>query len=184
MEMWRCEEPELLLEDTNNGVDYNETFAAVAKMPLVHVVLANGAQQDWEMHQVDIKSAYLNATLEDDISMIPPEGVLKPGQEGKVRKLLKAIYGLKQAGREWQIMLTTVFVEDLGFQRSGVDNSVFFRRSKEEHTIVAIATDDMAITSKRAEDVAKFKSELKRHFEIADGGELHWFLGFEIERRE
>ena len=148
-------------------------FAAAAKMPSVHVVLANGAQQDWEMHQVDVKSAYLNATLEDDIYVIPPEGVLKPGQEGKVCKLLKVIYGLKQAGREWQKTLTTVFVEDLGFQQSGVDHSVSFRQYKEEHTIVAIATDDMAIMSKKAEDVAKFKSELKRHFEIAVSGELH-----------
>jgi hypothetical protein len=98
------------------GVNDNETFAVVAKMPSVRVVLANGAQQDWEMHQVDVKSAYLNATLEDDISMIPPGGVLKPRQERKVCKLLKVIYGLKQAGREWQKMLTTVFVEDLGFQ--------------------------------------------------------------------
>jgi hypothetical protein len=102
------------------GVDYNETFAAAAKMPSVRVVLANGAQQDWEMHQVDVKSAYLNATLEDDIYMIPPEGVLKPGQEGKVCKLLKAIYGLKQAGREWQKTLTTVFVEDLAQSKKGM----------------------------------------------------------------
>ena len=109
------------------GVDYNETFVAAAKMPLVCVVLANSAQQDCEMHQVDVKSAYLNAPLEDDIYMIPPMGVLKPGQEGKVCKLLKALYGLKQAGREWQKTLTAVFVEDLGFQCSGVDHSVFFR---------------------------------------------------------
>ena len=83
------------------GVDYTETLAAAAKMLLVHVLLANVAQQDWEMHQVDVKSAYLNAMLEDDIYMVAPEGVLKPGQEGKVCKLLKAIYGLKQAGCEW-----------------------------------------------------------------------------------
>ena len=61
-----------------------------------------------------------------------------------------------------------------------MDHSVFFRRSKDEHTIIAVVTDDMAVTSKRAEDVTKFKSELKRHFEIADGSELHWFLGFKI----
>jgi len=75
------------------GVDYNEMFATAAKMPSVRVVLANGAQQDWEMHQVDVKSAYLNAPLEDDIYMIPPKGVLKPGQEGKVCKFLKRCMG-------------------------------------------------------------------------------------------
>jgi hypothetical protein len=154
------------------GVDYNEMFATAAKMPSVRVVLANGAQQDWEMHQVDVKSAYLNAPLEDDIYMIPLKGVLKPGQEGKVCKFLKALYGLKHAGQEWQKTLSAVFVEDLGFQRSGINHSVLFRRTKEEHTIVAVVTDDMAITSKRASDVMKFKLELRKHFDIVDGGEL------------
>jgi hypothetical protein len=115
-------------------------------MPSVRVVLANAAQQDWEIHQVDIKSAYLNALLEETVYMKPPRGVLKPGEEGKVCHLLKGLYGLKQAGRGWHKMLTSVFIRDLGFTRSAVDHSVFYCRSGTKHTIVAIATDDMAVT--------------------------------------
>ena len=81
------------------GLNYTETFSAAAKMPTVQVVLANAAEQDWEIEHVDVKSAYLNAPLEETVYMKPPRGVLKPGQEGKVLRLLKGLYGLKQAGR-------------------------------------------------------------------------------------
>src|SRR5882762_4938951 len=165
-----------------HGVNYTETFSAAAKMPSVRVVLANAAEQDWEIHHVDINSAYLNAPLKETVYMKPPRGVLKPGQEGKVCRLLKGLYGLKQAGRGWHQELTKVFITDLGFKRSAVDHSVFIRQTPDEHSIVAVATDDMAITSKRMMDVEKFKSELRRYWEISDKGELSWFLGFEVKR--
>ena len=154
------------------GVDYEETFAMAAKMPSIRVVLGNAAQQDWEIHQVDVKSAYLNAPLEEEVYMLPPAGLLKPGQQGFVCKLKKALYGLKQAGREWQKTLTAVMTNNLGFKRSAVDHSVYLRQYGSEHTIIAVATDDMVVTSKRISDVIKFKSEIQKHFEIADGGEL------------
>ena len=63
------------------GVDYDETFAMAAKMPSICMVLGNATQQDWEIHQVDVKSAYLNAPLEEEVYMVPPAGLLKPSQE-------------------------------------------------------------------------------------------------------
>ena len=108
------------------GVDYDETFATVVKMPSIQVVLSNAAQQDWEMHQVDVKSAYLNVLLDEKVYVFPPAGTLKPGQEHMVFKLKKLLYGLKQAGQEWQKTLTAVFINKLGFQRSTVDHSIFF----------------------------------------------------------
>ena len=68
-------------------------------------------------------------------------------------------------------------MSDLGFKHSAIDHSVFYRRSEQEHTIVAVATDDMGITSKCTEDIVKFKSELKRHWDITDMGQIQWFLG-------
>jgi len=94
-----------------------------------------------------VKSVYLNAPLNETVYMTPPRGVLKTGQEGKVCRLLKGLYGLKQAGRVWHQELTKVFVTNLGFKRSAVDHSVFYRQSSDEHSIVAVATDDMAVTS-------------------------------------
>ena len=151
-------------------------------MPSVRVILANAAEQDWEIHQIDVKSAYLQAPLKETIYMQPPRGVLKPGQEGKVCCLLKGLYGLKQAGHGWYQELTKVMVRKLNFKRSALDHSIFYRKHGEEHTIVAVATDDMAITSKRAVDITKLKSKLRQHWEITDGGKMHWSLGFEIKR--
>ena len=79
------------------GVNYTETFSSAAKMPTVSLILANTAEQDWAIEHVDIKSTYL-APLKKTMYMWPPQGVLKVGQEGKVLRLLKGLYGLKQAG--------------------------------------------------------------------------------------
>jgi hypothetical protein len=164
------------------GINYTETFSAAAKMPTVRAVLANAAHQAWEIEHVDVKSAYLNAKLEETIYMKAPRGVLKPGQEGKVLRLKKGLYGLKQAGRGWYLEMSRVFLKELGFTRSAIDHSVFYKRDGDSHVIVAVATDDMAVTSKRAADAEKFKSDIKKYWEITDHGPINWFLGFEIKR--
>ena len=79
------------------GVNYTKTFSTAAKMPMVHVVLTNATHQDWEMEHVDVKSTYLNVPLKEEIYMRPPRGMLKLGQEGEVLRLVKCLYGLKQA---------------------------------------------------------------------------------------
>jgi Reverse transcriptase (RNA-dependent DNA polymerase) len=100
------------------GINYTETFLAAAKMPTVRVVLANAAHQDWEIEHIDVKSAYLNAPLKEIIYMKPPRSVLKPGQEGKVLRLIKGLYGLKQAGRGWYLEMAGVFMNKMGFEQS------------------------------------------------------------------
>ena len=83
------------------GVNYTETFAAATKLPLVRVILANVARLDWEIHHVDVKSAYLNAPLKERVYMKIPRGAMGHGKRGKVCRLLKGMYGLKQARRGW-----------------------------------------------------------------------------------
>ena len=163
------------------SVNYTETFSAAAKLPLVHVVLANAAMLDWEIHQVDIKSAYHNAPLKEMVYMKIPRGAAKPGQEGKVCQLLKGIYGLKQAGRGWHKELTRVFTHDLGFTQSSIDHLVFYRTHGDEHTIVAVATNDIVITPKCHADIIRFKSNLSGHWYLNDLGEINWYLGFEVK---
>ena len=75
-----------------------------------------------------------------------------------------------------------VFVNKLGFKKSAVDHSVFYRRTKDEHTVIAVATNDMAITSKWLQEVEKLKNELCQHWKISDLGELTWYLGFCMHR--
>lgn len=113
--------------------------------------------------------------------MKPPRGVLKPGQEGKVLRLLKGLYGLKQDGRGWYQEMSRVFLKELGFERSAIDHSVFYQHTEGEHTIVAVATDDMAVTSKQTSDINNFKSEIHKRWEITDHEEIKWFLWFKIK---
>jgi Reverse transcriptase (RNA-dependent DNA polymerase) len=164
------------------GVNYTKTFSAAAKMPTVYVILANAAHQNWEIEHIDVKSAYLNAPLKEIIYMKPPRSVLKPGQEGKVLRLIKGLYGLKQAGRGWYLEMAGVFMNKMGFEQSKTDHSVFFQWTDDEHTIVAVATDDMAITSKRAMNIKWFKSKVKEFWDIKDYRPIKWFLIFQIKR--
>ena len=110
------------------------------------VVLRNAIQQDWEIHQFGVKSAYLNVPLKEEVYMVPPAGLLKPGQEEFICKLKKALYGLKQAGCKWQKILTVVMMNDLGFKRSAVNHSEYLRQSRNEHMIIMVVTDDMVVT--------------------------------------
>jgi hypothetical protein len=162
------------------GVDYTKTFSSVTKMLSVHFIFALAAQLDWELHHVDIKSAYLNATLDEEVYMTPPHGVLKPNEQGKVCKLKKVLYGLKQTGHEWYKTLTTVFF-DMGYSRSNVNHSVFYHKTTHFHVIVAVATDDMAIARMPLNAIDDFKSKIGQYFDISDMGELSWFLGFEVK---
>ena len=109
-------------------------------------------------------------------------GVLKLGQEGKVLRLKKGLYSLKQAGRVWYLEMLRVFMKELGFARSAIDHLVFYHRDGDAHVIVAVATDDMAVTSKHAIDAEKFKSDIRKFWEITDKGPISWFLGFQIKR--
>jgi len=108
------------------GINYTETFSAAVKMPTIQVILANAAHQDWKIKHVDVKSAYLNAPLKEMIYMKPPRGVLKLGQEGKVLRLKKGLYGLKQAGRGWYFRMSRGFLKELGIERSVIDHSAFY----------------------------------------------------------
>ena len=116
-------------------------------MTAICTILTMAAHQNWENHQVDIKSTYLNVKLHNDIYMHAPPGYLKPEDEGKVLKLLQSLYGLKQAGFVWLEELEKYFL-DAGFMRSQVDQAVYFRRKGDEQTVITVSVDDMAITSR------------------------------------
>src|SRR3984957_18516231 len=163
------------------GINYDETFAAVARIASIRVVLALAAARDWEVGHVDIVGAYLNCELEEEVYMQAPPGVLGPKDEGKVCKLLRALYGLKQAGRAWWKKMTAEFV-DMGFTPSVSDPSLFCRFTDAGDIIVPVSTDDMTITGSSRAAVDAFKAELAERFEIVDMGPLHWLLGFEVKR--
>src|ERR1700722_10457063 len=118
------------------GVDYDETYAPVARYPSIRAVLALTAHYDWELHQMDVKSAYLNGDLEEDIYMAQPEGCEAAGQQHLVCKLSKSLYGLKQAGRTWHLKID-ITLERQEFRALDADQC-YIKRSDTCLTIIAL----------------------------------------------
>ncbi|TFY74079.1 hypothetical protein EWM64_g9934 [Hericium alpestre] len=140
------------------GIDFTDTFAPVAKLSSVRLVAALAARFNYKLHQMDVKNAYLNGDLEEEIYMKqPPAG-----------------------RRRWYKKLCAAFL-DMGFTRSSVDHSVFFRHGKNgDIAIVAVSVDDLAIATNSVEVMTHVKDGLKSRFDMTDLGELHWLLGIEI----
>ena len=166
------------------GVDYFDTFAPVARLASIRAVLAMAAVHDLELHQVDIKGAYLNGKLTNDevIYMKQPPDYPAPNSKGQVCRLLKTLYGLKQSGRRWYQRLVEILVEFLGFLRCEVDQAVFYKRVGTSLIIVLVHVDDCTIVATALPLINDFKANLVNHVEITDLGELHWLLGIEIRR--
>ena len=164
------------------GVDYEETFAPVAKLNSVRVILALAANLDWPLHQLDIKNAFLNGELEEEVYMQIPPGFESTNNSDKVCKLRKSIYGLKQSPRAWFDRLTRVVKED-GFIQCQTDHTMFVKYSSEGKTALFIVyVDDIVITGDAYEQIAQLKRLLAQEFEVKDLGQLKYFLGMEVAR--
>ncbi|GBE85505.1 hypothetical protein SCP_0800220 [Sparassis crispa] len=163
------------------GVDFNDTFAPVAKLASIRIILALAARHDWDVHQMDVKGAYLNAELEEDIFMKQPPGQAKRGREHWVCHLRHMIYGLKQSGCQWFKKISTA-LNEMGLSRSLVDHCVFYLDEDNDSItlIIALSVDDTTIAGMNSA-VLWFKTEISKHFEMTDLGEMHWILGIEFE---
>jgi hypothetical protein len=163
------------------GVDYFNTFAPVARLASIRTVLAFAASEDLEAGQIDIKGAYLNGELTDNecIYMRQPPGY---SQGSLVCRLHKTLYGLKQSGRRWYQKLVDIMTK-LKFERSEVDQAVFYRRvGKGILIIILVHVDDCSIVASTQPLIDRFKIEIKKYMDITDLGALHWILGIEVKR--
>ena len=161
------------------GLDYDETFAPVVKYPTIRALLALAAALNLEMRQLDVKTAFLHGDLKEEIYMSCP-----PGFEAiadKVLHLLKSIYGLKQASREWYQKLKKEF-ESMGFTRAESDHALFYKTEGDTLLIVAVYVDDMLLLSDKHSSIDKLTEDLRARFEITVVGEPRWLLGMEITR--
>jgi len=142
------------------------------------------AADDMEMHQIDIKGAYLNGELtnREVIYMSQPPGYHAPNSPRLVCRLRKTLYGLKQSGHRWYQRLVDIMLRHLGFTRCDVDQAVFFRRQGWAVIIVLVHVDDCTIAATSMVLIADFKARISEHVDITDLDELHWLLGIEIKR--
>jgi hypothetical protein len=162
------------------GVDYKETFAPVAKMNTVRVLLSVAINCGWSLYQMDVKNAFLHGDLEEDVYMRIPPGHGREKEQGMVCKLHKALYGLKQSPRAWYSKLSSVLIAS-GFKRSHADSSLFVRTGNVGRLIVLVYVDDLIITGDNMDEIQSLKSTLHETFSIKDLGSLRYFLGIEMD---
>lgn len=159
------------------GLDYEETFAPVAKMTTVRTLIAIASVRGWSISQMDVKNAFLNGDLHEEVYMTPPPGV--DHQPGEVCRLRKALYGLKQAPRAWFEKFSTV-ITSLGFLPSHHDSALFVKCTSAGRILLSLYVDDMIITGDDYDGIDSLKSELARCFAMKDLGLLRYFLGIEV----
>jgi hypothetical protein len=159
------------------GIDYEETFASVARITSVHSLLTIATVHQWPLFQMDIKNAFLNGDLTKEVYMQAPLGYSECPD--KVCLLCRALYGLKQAPRAWFGKFSSI-VHQFGFSSSPHDTTLFIRRSDKGMILLLLYVDDMIITRDDHSSISDFKQLLYQHFEMKDLGHLSYFLDLEI----
>jgi len=162
------------------GIDFTEVFAPVSKHVTLRVLLSQVAQEAMHLHQLDVKTAFLNGELEEDIYMSQPPGYEQGGPR-MVCHLHKALYGLRQAPRTWYVKLRSE-LEKIGFKASEADAGLFILEQDSYKVYLLVYVDDMLIASKELSGVEHVKKTVGSIFNVRDLGEAKFFLGMEISR--
>ena len=165
------------------GVDFDRVFSTVVKMSTVRLVLAIAAQLDYNLTSADVRQAYLHADLTEDIYMRIPPGLPRFDANGNelVLKLNKSLYGLKQAGREWNKLLVS-FLKSFGFVQSVIDVCLFMYSAGELILWLLVWVDDLIIVDNDTPLRTRFIKELTDRFPTEDRGELSYVVGVRITR--
>lgn len=164
------------------GIDYQETFAPVAMINSIWVLISLPVHSDWNLYQLDVKNAFLNGELEKEVFMDLPPGFEGNHGISKVCKLHKSLYGLKQSPRAWFERFGNVIKGD-GYSQSQIDHTMFYKHSIEGKLAVLIVyEDDIILTGDDLVEICKLKKVLACDFEIKDLGNLKYFWGMEFAR--
>lgn len=139
------------------------------------------AHFDLELHQMDVKTAFLNGDLHEDVFMAQPQGFKSKGQEHLVCKLKKSIYGLKQASRQWYLKFDEVMKKH-NFIKNLVDQCVYLKMSGSNFIILVLYVDDILLASNNIDLLHESKRFLSRNFDMKDLGEASYVIGIEIHR--
>jgi hypothetical protein len=164
------------------GIDYEETFAPVARYTSIRAVISLAAVLGWRLHQMDVKTAFLNGMIEHEVYIEQPEGFVVHGKESHVCILKKALYGLKQAPRTWHSRIDS-YLKSLGFTKSDVDSNLYFKIVQNHSLILVLYVDDLFLTGEEHQ-IAQCKRELNSKFEMKDLGPMHYFLGLEVRQKQ
>ncbi|TFY74098.1 hypothetical protein EWM64_g9914 [Hericium alpestre] len=163
------------------GVDFHETYSPVTRLKSQRLALHIGATHDWEMEQLDVKTAFLHGVLEEEVYMEQPPGFAEPGKEDFICRLLKGLYGLKQGGRAWNLLFDSI-MQELGYKRLDCEWCIYYRTHSSGRSIVVVHVDDMNVIADSKAEMARVKSELRSHFDIVELGPVSWLVGLAVAR--
>ena len=167
------------------GIDYEETFSPVSRYESIRYILAHTALLDWEIEAMDVKTAFLYGELKEEIYMEQPEGFIVKGQEKKVCKLVKSIYGLKQAGQVWYELMADTLRRKLGFEWIHSDARVYVLRRRggnQTEIILILYVDDLLLMGNDLSMINKIKKKLGEAYHMKDLGAAQSYLGIRITR--
>ncbi|GJR46775.1 putative ribonuclease H-like domain-containing protein [Tanacetum coccineum] len=165
------------------GIHYEEVFAPVARIEAIILFLAYASFMGFLVYQMDMKSAFLYGTIEEEVYVTQPPGLKDPDHLDKVYKVVKALYGLHQAPRAWYKTLANYLLGN-GFKRGKIDQTLFIKNQKGDILLVQVYVDDIIFGSINKDLCTGFEKLMKDKFQMSSMGELTLFLGLQVQQKE
>jgi hypothetical protein len=163
------------------GLDFEETFAPVARLESIPILLAYAAHHSFRLFQMDVKSAFLNGPIKEEVYMEQPPGFEDDRYPDHVFKLSKALYGLKQAPRAWYECLRDFLIAN-AFRVGKADPTLFTKTCDSDLFVCQIYVDDIIFGSTNQKSCEEFSRVMTQKFEMSMMGELNYFLGFQVKQ--
>ena len=163
------------------GIDYEEVFAPVARIEAIRLFLAYASFMGFMVYQMDVKSAFLYGTIDEEVYVSQPPGFIDPEHPDKVYKVVKALYGLHQAPRAWYETLAKYLLKN-GFHRGKIDQTLFIKKNKGDILLVQVYVDDIIFGSTKKQMCKEFEKLMKDQFQMSSMGELTFFLGLQVQQ--
>ncbi|GJR80828.1 retrovirus-related pol polyprotein from transposon TNT 1-94 [Tanacetum coccineum] len=163
------------------GIDFEESFAPVARIEAIRIFIANAATKNMIIYQMDVKTAFLNGDLQEEVFVSQPEGFEDQENPTHVYRLKKALYGLKQAPRAWYDTLSKFLMAN-NFFKGAVDPTLFTRKSGKHILLVQIYVDDIIFASTDHNACNIFSKEMSSKFQMSMMGQMSFFLGLQVSQ--
>ena len=163
------------------GIDFDQTYAPVARLESIRMLLAYACFKKFKLYQMDVKSAFLNGLLEEEVFVKQPPGFEDSDFPDYVYRLKKALYGLRQAPRAWYSRLSKFLLKN-GFVRGKLDSTLFTKHDGKDILIVQIYVDDIVFGATNESMCEWFSKSMHKEFDMSMMGELNYFLGLQIKQ--
>ncbi|GJZ78931.1 putative ribonuclease H-like domain-containing protein [Tanacetum coccineum] len=163
------------------GINFEESFAPVARIEAICIFVANAAHKNMTIYQMDVKTAFLNGELKEEVYVSQPEGFVDQDNPSHVYKLKKALYGLKQAPHAWYDMLLSFLILQ-HFSKGTVDLTLFTRQARNDLLLVQIYVDDIIFASTNTAMCNEFANQMTTKFKVSMMGQMSFFLGLQISQ--